>query len=74
MSMVNPVLIKQFGDNTVRKVKTDKKDAMKIARYALENRDELRDYTNDYEIRDSLKSFVRQYNFEQKTLSAHKTV
>lgn len=72
VSVVNPVLIKQFGDNTVRKVKTDKKDAMKIARYALENRDELRDYTNDNETRDSLKSFVRQYNFEQKTLSAHK--
>jgi transposase len=72
VSVVNPVLIKQFGDNTLRKVKTDKKDSMKIARYALENREELRDYTTVDMIRDNLKSFVRQFNFENKTLSAHK--
>jgi transposase len=65
-------LICQFGNNTLRKVKTDKKDAVKIARYALENRDELREYTSDDAIRDALKSFVKQYNFENKTLSAHK--
>ena len=72
VSVVNPVLIKQFGDNTLRKVKTDKKDSMKIARYAIENRNKLRDYTSVDETRDSLKSFVRQFNFENKTLSAHK--
>jgi transposase len=72
VSVVNPVLIKQFGNNTLRKVKTDKKDSMKIARYTLENREELRDYTIDNTLRDTLKSFVRQFNFEDKTLSAHK--
>ena len=72
VSVVNPVLIHQFGDNTLRKVKTDKKDSMKIARYTLENREELRDYTTADMIRDSLKSFVRQFNFENKTLCAHK--
>jgi hypothetical protein len=45
---------------------------MKIARYTLENRDELRDYTSDDILRDNLKSFARQFNFEDKTLSAHK--
>ncbi|MDR0272773.1 MAG: IS110 family transposase [Clostridiales bacterium] len=72
VSAVNPVLINQFGNNTLRKVKTDKKDAVKIARYALENRDELREYTSDDTVRDALKSFVKQFNFESKTLSAHK--
>ena len=72
VSVVNPVLIRQFGDNTLRKVRTDKKDSMKIARYALENREELRDYTTVDTLRDNLKSFVRQFNFENKTLSAHK--
>jgi len=72
VSVVNPVLIHKFGDNTLRKVVTDKTDSMKIARYALENRDKLRDYASDDEIRGSLKSFVRQFNFENKTLSAHK--
>lgn len=72
VSVVNPVLINQFGDNTLRKVKTDKKDAMKIARYTIENHEDLRDYTIDDTTRDSLKSFVRQFNFENKTLTAHK--
>jgi transposase len=72
VSAVNPVLINQFGNNSLRKVKTDKKDALKIARYALENRDELHEYTLDSIVRDALKSFARQFNFENKTLTAHK--
>jgi transposase len=72
VSVVNPVLINQFGNNTLRKVKTDKKDSMKIARYALENRDELYEYESGEDIRDALKSFVKQFNFESKTLCAHK--
>lgn len=72
VSVVNPVLINQYGDNSLRKVKTDKKDSMKIARYALDNRSDLRDYTILETLRDNLKSLVRQFNFEDKTLSAHK--
>ena len=36
VSVVNPKLIKDYGHNTLRKVKTDKADARKIARYGLE--------------------------------------
>jgi transposase len=72
VSVVNPVLINQFGNNTLRKVKTDKRDSMKIARYALENHHELRDYGVTDSQRDTLKSFVRQFNFEDKNLSAQK--
>lgn len=37
VSMVKPKLIKDFGNNSLRKVKSYKKDAVKIARYALDN-------------------------------------
>ena len=37
VSAVNPLLIKEYGGNSLRKVKTDKADAVKIARYALDN-------------------------------------
>ena len=42
VSAVNPKLIKDYGNNTLRKVKTDKADARKIARYGLDNWVELR--------------------------------
>jgi transposase len=71
VSVVNPVLIKQYGNNTLRTVSTDRTASLKIARYALDNREELRDYSKLDELRDSLKSVARQFNFEDKTLSAH---
>ena len=37
VSAVNPLLIKEYGANSLRRVKTDKADAVKIARYALDN-------------------------------------
>ena len=37
VSAVNPKLIKDFGDNSLRKVKSDKADAVKIARYTLDS-------------------------------------
>ena len=72
VSVVNPVLINQYGDNTLRKGSTDQTSSLKIARYTLDNRDELRDYSTLDKIRDNLKSLARQFNFEDKTLSAHK--
>ena len=35
VSVVNAMLIHDFSDNTIRKVKTDKADSLKIANYAL---------------------------------------
>lgn len=45
VSAVNPKLIKDYGNNSLRKVKTDKADAMKIARYAVENWQDFCQYT-----------------------------
>lgn len=36
VSAVNPLLIREYGGNSLRRVKTDKADAVKIARYALD--------------------------------------
>lgn len=35
VSVVNAMLIHDFSDNSLRKIKTDKADSMKIANYAL---------------------------------------
>lgn len=37
VSAVNPKLIKDYGNNSLRKVKTDKADFRKIARYGLDS-------------------------------------
>ena len=72
VSAVNPLLIKEYGSNSLRKVKTDKADAMKIAKYALDNWMELRDYTPMDTIRYDLKTLNRQFQLasKQKTATA----
>ena len=52
---VNPKLIKDFGDNSLRKVKSDKADAVKIARYALDSWTDLKQYSLMDKIRNQLK-------------------
>ena len=68
VSIVNPKLIKDFGNNSLRKVKTDKADAVKIARYGLEYWEEMREFTETDTIRQQLKLFSRQYNLHMKTV------
>jgi len=62
ISTVNPQLIHDFGNNSIRKRKNDKADAVKIANYGLANWLELPKYAPEEEIRQSLKAFSRQYN------------
>jgi len=68
VSVLNPILIHQSGGGSVRKVKSDKKDALKIAKYGLDNWDKLREYTPMETIRQQLKLFSRQYNLYMKTI------
>lgn len=70
VSAVNPLLIKEYGGNSLRKVKTDKADAMKIARYALDNWMDLRDYTPMDTIRYDLKTIHRQFQMASKQKTA----
>ena len=55
VSAVNPLLIDDYGTNRVRKVKTDKKDAFKIANYALDKWTQLREYIPVEDTRKTLK-------------------
>lgn len=63
---VNPKLIKDYGNNSLRKVKTDKADSKKIARYGLDNWAELREYSSMDAIRYQLKTMNRQYGLFSK--------
>ena len=72
VSAINPKLIKDFGDNSLRKVKSDKADAVKIARYALDTWTELRQYSLMDEIRSQLKTMNRQFGFYMKQKTAMK--
>lgn len=65
--ILNPIVIKQSGGGSVRKVKTDKKDALKIAKYGLDNWLKLREHTPMDTIRQQLKLCSRQYNLYMKT-------
>ncbi len=65
--ILNPIVIKQSGAGSVRKVKTDKKDALKIAKYGIDNWVKLREHTPMDTIRQQLKLFSRQYNLYMKT-------
>lgn len=55
VSAVNPELIKNFGNNTLRKVKSDKADSIKIARYGLDNWADLSPYTVGRSIKNPVK-------------------
>ena len=67
VSAVNPKLIKDYGNNTLRKVKTDAADSRKIARYGLDNWAELRQHTPMDTIRYQLKTLNRQQGLYSKT-------
>lgn len=54
VSVVNAMLIHDFCNNSLRKVKTDKADSMKIANYARSFWAEFRDYSPEDETRQML--------------------
>ena len=72
VSAINPKLIKDFGDNSLRKVKSDKADAVKIARYTLDNWAELRQYSDMDDTRTQLKTLNSQFSFFMKQKVAAK--
>ncbi len=61
VSVVNAILIHDYSGNTLRKAKTDKKDALKISAYTLDRWTELREYTPAEDLRYTLKLLNRQY-------------
>ena len=72
VSAVNPLLIKGFGGDSIRTPKTDKADAVKIARYTLDKWNNLKEYTHADDIRNQLKTMNRQFDFYIKQKTAMK--
>ena len=71
VSVVNPLVIHGYcSGGTVRKVKNDQKDSIKIAKFALDHWSDLREYTPMDAIRQQLKIFSRQYNLYMKSSTA----
>jgi transposase len=71
ISLINPYVMKKYGDNSIRKGKTDKKDALRIAFYIVEKSYLLQPYTTTTQKYDDLRFLSRQYHqiVSQKTKS-----
>lgn len=72
VSTINAKLIKDFDNDSLRKVKSDKADSIKIARYALDKWTGLKQYSLMDEIRNQLKIMNRQFGFYVKQKTAMK--
>ena len=71
VSAVNPLVIKDYREGVdVRKVKTDRTDALKIAQSALDKWEILPQYTPMDTIRYDLKTLHRQFQLSSKTRTA----
>jgi transposase len=61
VSVVNPMLVHGYGNNSLRRAKTDKKDAIKLANYAIDRWLSLPQYFPEEDTRMMLKNCYRQY-------------
>jgi hypothetical protein len=62
ISNSNSYQMKKYGDVEIHKAKTDKKDALRIATYALEKAYKLTPYSSMEQKYEDLKFLSRQYN------------
>ena len=70
--LVNPYQMKKYGDTELRKAKTDKKDALRIAKYALEKSYLLVPCTNTDQKYEDLRFLSRQYSQRISCLTTNK--
>ena len=71
VSAVNPLAIRDHQEGiSIRKVKTDKADALKIAQFTIDKWDILPHYTPMDTIRYDLKTLHRQFQLSSKTKTA----
>ncbi|MGX8711018.1 MAG: IS110 family transposase [bacterium] len=66
VSVVNPMLVHGYGNNSLRRVKTDKKDAIKLSNYAIDRWLSLPQYIPEEDTRMMLKNCFRQYEHYSK--------
>ena len=63
VSAINPHLIKNFCNNSLRKAKSDPADVRKIVRYTFDNWAELRQYSSMDNTHTQLKILSSRFNF-----------
>ena len=61
VSVINALLVHDYGYKSLRKAKTDKKDAIKLASFALDRWLDLPRFSASSDTRTVLKTFNRQY-------------
>lgn len=61
VSVINPLAMKRYASTAIRKGKTDKMDAVRIANYGIDNWFKLLDYTLPDEVYAQLRLLGRQY-------------
>ena len=69
VSTVNPIITHKYDNNSIRKSKNDKADAIKIANYTLTNWLKLQQFIPEEDVRHMLKVYSRQYNKYKKILT-----
>lgn len=68
VSALNPILLNRYQENpSLHNVKTDKADAVKIAKFGLDNWEQLRQYEPMDTIRYQLKTMHRQFQLASKS-------
>ena len=70
--LINPYQMKKYGDTELRRAKTDKKDALKIATYALEKSYQLTPHSSMDEKYENLRILSRQYRERMLALTQNK--
>ena len=70
--LINPYQMKKYGDTELRKAKTDKRDSLRIAQYALEKSYSLVPYAPSDQKYDDLRFLSRQYSQRISTLTVAK--
>jgi transposase len=72
VSTVNPIITHNYDNNSIRKSRNDKSDAIKIANYTITNWLKLSKYIPEEDIRHMLKVYSRQYSKYVKLRTALK--
>ena len=70
--LINPYQMKKYGDTALRKAKTDKRDSLRIAQYALEKSYSLIPYTPSDQKYEDLRFLSRQYSQRISILTVNK--
>jgi transposase len=70
-AVINPLLIANFAKRSLRKTKTDKKDARTIAKFLMENREEISQLSISQDLQD-LRDLARERESVSHLISATK--